>query len=122
MAPRPEPPTEKAILAPLLEVRWGYFYKSIAWFCAMGWGRAGTERALGTLEQSGQDGAKRWGEASRCVEDTCGGQSAVLSRVPEMLGVILGCTSQKLPFAEVEKPGKGVVWGQDNTRNGLHIS
>ena len=99
-------------------------HKSIAWFCATGWGRAGTERALGMLEQSGQDGAKRWGEASRCVEDTFGGQSAVLSHVPEMLGVVLGCASEQLrvPFAEVEKPGKGVVWGQDNTRNGLHIS
>ena len=110
MAPRPEPSTKKAILAPLLEVRWGYLHKSVAWFCAMGWGRAGTERALGMLEQSRQDGAKRWGKALRCIEDTFRGQSAVLSRVPEMLGVVWGCASEQLrvPFAEVEKAWFGV--------------
>ena len=40
MAPPPEPSTEKTILAPLLEVRWGYLSKSVSWFCAVGWGRA----------------------------------------------------------------------------------
>lgn len=68
----------------------------------MQWAGAGREwgRGPGTPEQSGQDGAKRWGEAWRCVEDTFGRQLADLSNVPEMLGVVSGCASEpmRVPF------------------------
>ena len=112
MAPPPEPSTEKTITAPLLDVRWGYLSKSISWFSAVGWGRAGREGVTGTLEQSQQDGAKRWGEALRCVEDTFGRQSADLSSVPEMLGVVSGCASEPTGLPFICWGGKGMVWGR----------
>ena len=101
MAPPPEPSTEKTVPAPFLEVSWGYLSKSISWFCAVGWGKAGREGATGTLEQSRQDGAKRWGEALRCVEHTFGRQSAGLSSVPEMLGVVSGCASEPMGLPSI---------------------